>query len=161
MEVHAANGPSRARVSSATLTRQPAPDSGTCCATVATREEEKPSPPDFSFCARTPSALALPFNKKRAPERFLGIVLDATLQATSAIDGPAAVARSGSNGRRNGAIAFDGQRSRDRSRADYSYRVEAFATSSDSGRRGGPAAARLLAALWQAPAAKRRSAARI
>src|SRR5450755_1965500 len=56
--------------------------------------------------------------KASAPERLLGIALHATLQATSAIDGPAAVAWSGSYGRRIGAIAFDGIRLRSASRGE-------------------------------------------
>jgi hypothetical protein len=39
---------------------------------------------------------------------LLRIALDATSQAASVIAGPAAVALSGSHGRRTGTIAFDG-----------------------------------------------------
>jgi len=61
---------------------------------------------------------------------LLRIALDATLQATSVIDCPAAVAWSGSYGRPLGTIAFDGRRSRDVANRDdrFGYPVGARGT---------------------------------
>ncbi len=64
--------------------------------------------------------------KRLSTKRLLKIAIDVSLQAASVLDAPPAGACSGSLGRRNGTIAIDGQRSRDRSRPDYPYRVEAL-----------------------------------